>query len=96
MRIKRKFKIVLIILFCLLSVCVYYNTGYYIKKHGWKHSRNSSFGDWIEFDTPLYSLKGRTIYKNSIPVGKVIFCFESYLFVYVNEEKGMGYYYKKK
>ena len=27
---------------------------------------------------------------------KVVFCFESYLFVYVNEEKGMGYYYKKK
>ena len=38
----------------------------------------------------------RTIYKNDVPVGKVVFCFESYLFVYVSEEKSMGNYYKKK
>ena len=96
MRIKKKNKILLIVLFCFLSVVVYYNTGYYIKKHEWKHSRNSSFGDWIEFNTTLYSLKGGTLYKDSRPVGKVVFCFESYLFVYVNKEKGIGYYYKKK
>lgn len=96
MRIKKKHKIVLILLFCILSVCVYYNTNFYIKKHGWKHSRKSSFGDWIEFNTSLYTLKGRTVYKGGVPVGKIIFCFESYLFVYVNEEESIGYYYKKK
>jgi hypothetical protein len=93
---KKKPQILLTVLICLLSVCFYFNTGYYIKKHGWKHGRKSSVGDWIEFNSPLYSLEGRTLYKNGVPVGKVIFCFERYLFVYVNDAKGMGYYYKKK
>jgi hypothetical protein len=93
---KTRNKAIFFLLFSLLAVCIFYNSTYYIKKHEWKHSQKSSLGDWIEFNTPLYSLKGRTIYKNSIPVGKVVFCFESYFFVYVNEEKGMGYYYKKK
>lgn len=96
-RMKKKYKVMLIVLFWLLSVCLYYNSGYYIRKHEWKHSQKSSFGDWIEFDNTLYSLKWRTVYKNDKAVGKIIFCFESYLIVYVSEDDvGIGYYYKKK
>lgn len=94
--VRKQYKAVLLVFFCLLAVCLYYNSSYYIKKHEWKHSRKSSFGDWIEFKTPLYALRGRTIYKNGNAVGKVVFCFESYLFLYVNDEKGIGYYYRKK
>lgn len=96
-KIKKRYKVMLVILFCLLAVCAYYNSGYYIRKHEWKHSRKSSFGDWVEFKTSLYSLNWRTIYKNNEEVGKVIFCFENYLIVYVKEDDvGIGYYYKKK
>lgn len=95
MRKKKILNIILILLLCFLSVLIYYNSSYYIKKHEWKHTRNSSFGDWIDFSSTIYELRGKTIYKRNVQVGKVVFCFKSYLFVFVDQEKSIGYYYKK-
>jgi hypothetical protein len=95
MKVKKRSWLLLVILIAGLTLIGYYNTNGYIKKHSWKHSRKSTIGDWLEFDT-LYKLKGRKIIKNKTVVGSLVFCFNKYLVVYSREQEGFGYYYLKK
>ena len=88
-------KIIILFLAVILTICIYNNSDYYIRKHEWKNSYGASIGDWLEFKNSLYTIKYRKVYKNNSLVGNVVFCFENYLIVYSKDEKEFGYYYKK-
>ena len=81
--------LIAIIILILIGI-VYLNTNHFIRKQEWKHRDGGSIGDWIEFDNTVYSVRGRTIYKNDIAVGKIVFCFGKILMVkeIKNGEKG--------
>lgn len=78
---KNRYRILLIVAGILLTGCLYLNTNYFIANQQWKHRDGESIGDWIEFDNTLYKVSGRTIYKNNIAAGKIVFCFGKMLIV---------------
>jgi len=55
-------------------VFFYFNTNYFIRKQEWKHGSGSSIGDFLLFEYKENFIKGRTIYMNGIPTGRIIFC----------------------
>jgi hypothetical protein len=81
MKVKKRSWLLFVILIAGLTLIGYYNTNRYIKKHSWKHSRKSTIGDWLEFDT-LYKLKGRKIIKNKAVVEALSFVLiNTWLFI---------------
>ena len=86
----------LIIFLSVFSIiCLYLNTNYFISKQEWKHRDGGSIGDWIEFDDTLYSVKARTIYKNNVAIGKVVFCLGKMLIIKEIATGEKGYYINK-
>ena len=96
MRRKMIYRILIIILAGLIIGVVYLNTNTFISKQQWKHRDGGSIGDWIEFDDSLYSIKGRTIFKNGTEAGKVLFCIGKMLIVKEIATGETGYYINKK
>lgn len=91
----RIYKVLIVTLSLLLILCFYINTNHFITGQEWKHRNGVSIGDWIEFDKTLYSLKGRTIYKNRTATGKIVFCFGKMLIIKEIETGEKGYYINK-
>ena len=86
--------LIAIITLILIGV-VYLNTNHFIRKQEWKHRDGGSIGDWIEFGNTVYSVRGRTIYKNDIAAGKIVFCFGKMLIVKEMKNGEKGYYINK-
>lgn len=86
----------LIVVLSFYLIWVFYlNTNYFIRGQEWKHRDGGSVGDWIEFDDTLYSIRGRTIYKNKVATGKVIFCLGKMLIIKEIATQEKGYYINK-
>lgn len=85
----------IVIVSLVLIGCFYLNTNYFIRGQEWKHRDGGSVGDWIEFDDTLYAVRGRTIYKNNVATGKVVFCLGKMLIIKEIATGEKGYYINK-
>jgi hypothetical protein len=95
--IKRKItlRILVTIIIIFLVGCFYLNTNLFIRGQEWKYRDGGSVGDWIKFDDKIYGVRGRTVYKNNIAMGKVIFCLGKMLIIKEIATGEKGYYINK-
>ena len=92
-----KSKISKIALIIVVVCCSYYlGSSCYVSKHEWKNSQYASVGDFLVFEDSIYTIKWGVIYNKHKYVGNLIFCIEDYLIVYSRNEKGFGFYCKKR
>lgn len=88
-------KLFLLFLILLGGFVLYFNSSYHIKQHVWKYGDGAYLGDWIQFNENPYSIKGRTIYKDGMEIGRVVFCTPNNLTVLLKADSTEGHYHNK-
>ena len=96
---KKKYLTIMSII--LVSLILYFNTPFHIKRYLWKYNGDGGgrISDCILFDdTNYYVLKWPFIYKDQEKAGCMIFCFYDRLWIYsyrTGHDHGRGEYVGK-
>ena len=79
----------------IVGILLFLNSSFFISNQTWKYRDGFHIGDWLDFNSNVMHIEGRSIIKNGQKVGRIKFCFGKMLILKDVKSYELGYYINK-